>query len=356
MKRRAFVLLLLAMIAAASEFVAWVGIEFLAPNLRMTRTILMLPDDTQPVFMNTVSQAYLLYAPNPDFASQGHNPLGFRGKAVTLAKTPGTARVLVLGGSTVYGWNAGADETYPAALEQLINKEGGPRVEVMNAGLPAGTSAESFTHYHFKFAYFHPDIVVIEAGGNDANASAAPYYHPDYSHRRQVLTPLTRLSSIGKALLHSYAVSLILIPIVEGLHPADITVDRPAAPPTIRWYPEIPAGNDQPQLEATSVGFERNVKSLIAEAKADGATVLLLPFIDDPAFHDRPEVATRVVYDDALLEKIGKETNTDFLPMSGKQISPQNWLDNCHLNGPGNMEKARIILPELKKLIAAIHQ
>ena len=148
------------------------------------------------------AQPYLVAVPTPGFhedpldreLSPGkvfHNKQGYRGKAVSMERTPGFVRVLCLGGSTTYGWGTSAmGSSYPAQLEQIITEDLPPEVrgiEVINGGLPWGTTAEMLTHYHFKFQYFRPDLTIINTGGNDAIASAGLYYQPDYSHWRRPL-------------------------------------------------------------------------------------------------------------------------------------------------------------------------
>ena len=69
-----------------------------------------------------VGQPYLTYVPAPNY-KQGlnyHNEQGYRGKAVSMERRPGVARVLCLGGSTTYGDGVeDSNATYPAQLEKV---------------------------------------------------------------------------------------------------------------------------------------------------------------------------------------------------------------------------------------------
>ena len=67
------------------------------------------------------------------------NDLGFRDpRNYSLAKTPGTFRILVLGDSVTFGHGAVYETTYPYLLEQRL-KQWRPDVEwqVWNLGVPA---------------------------------------------------------------------------------------------------------------------------------------------------------------------------------------------------------------------------
>ena len=100
-------------------------------------------------FQNMVGQSYLNFVPAPSYTNaygRQHNAHGYRGELVPVKKVPGSLRVVCLGGSTTYGWAVrDPDATYPAQLQRLLAADlpaGFRRVEVINAGLAWGTSAE----------------------------------------------------------------------------------------------------------------------------------------------------------------------------------------------------------------------
>ncbi|MBI3735066.1 hypothetical protein HY256_00945, partial [Candidatus Sumerlaeota bacterium] len=127
---------------------------------------------------SVIGYPYLLYICAPNNAERGHNRYGFRGPEVAVKRSPGIARILFLGGSTTYGPAVAADQTYPAQVQSLLKEQLGSKytdIEVINGGLPFGTTAELLTHYHFKYHYYRPDIVVINAGGNDAQLCPGPF-------------------------------------------------------------------------------------------------------------------------------------------------------------------------------------
>ena len=159
-----------------TELVCAIVLETALPELNQMRKILKGDVPAGESFQRAIGQSYLNYVPAPGYTDEGgiqHNEQGYRGNPVTFQRRPGVKRILFLGGSTTYGWGIGrADQTYPAYLEHLINQAllpSGGKVEVINAGLPWGTTAEMLTHYHFKFHFYRPDLVILNPGGMTRN-------------------------------------------------------------------------------------------------------------------------------------------------------------------------------------------
>lgn len=94
----------------------------------------------------------------------GVNVWGYRGAPIG-AKQPGERRVVMLGGSTVFGWGLPAHESIPAFLERRLNAGGG-RFSVVNLGAP-GQGAHGFAFDLADFEYLDYDIVCLYEGYND---------------------------------------------------------------------------------------------------------------------------------------------------------------------------------------------
>jgi lysophospholipase L1-like esterase len=95
------------------------------------------------------------------------NAQGFRGTVDYGEKAPGTLRVVVLGGSAVWGPLVHDDETIPAYLQEELESRLGQPVEVINSGV---TSERSFEELRRLIAYIlplKPDVVVVYDGRND---------------------------------------------------------------------------------------------------------------------------------------------------------------------------------------------
>jgi len=73
--------------------------------------------------------------------------------------------VVFLGDSLTAGYGLSADEAYPAHVAELLAARG-VRARILNAGVSGDTSAGGLARLDW-FLRQHPDVVVVELGGND---------------------------------------------------------------------------------------------------------------------------------------------------------------------------------------------
>jgi hypothetical protein len=102
----------------------------------------------------------------------GLNAWGYRGPAVGRKK-PGEIRVVVLGGSTAFGYGVTWDHAYPAILQQRLNETGTGQYTVVNLGY----NSEGVYSFHFTlqdFAYLDYDVVLLYEGYNDIIGDQQP--------------------------------------------------------------------------------------------------------------------------------------------------------------------------------------
>jgi acyl-CoA thioesterase I len=82
-------------------------------------------------------------------------------KAPRYAEVPTASTVLAIGDSLTYGTGAPAEAAYPALLAALTGWK------VINAGVPADTSAQSRARLPTLLAEHAPRLVLLSIGGND---------------------------------------------------------------------------------------------------------------------------------------------------------------------------------------------
>jgi lysophospholipase L1-like esterase len=123
---------------------------------------------------------YTLIKPNSHYEWQGIpvdiNSHGLRGPETAFTKPPGTFRVLNLGDSVAMGWGVREDETYGRRLEQMLNKQGtgGPRYEVINAGVPGWNQANELAYLQAIGLKYKPDLVLVDVTlANDVYGKSA---------------------------------------------------------------------------------------------------------------------------------------------------------------------------------------
>ena len=109
-----------------------------------------------------------LYLHNKFSRSAGFNVWGYRGP-VAARKQSGEYRVVMLGGSTTYGYGGLADEAIPAVLERdLAGRSAGPyrRFSVVNLGYN-NEGAYSFKFTLDDYRYLRYDLAILYEGYND---------------------------------------------------------------------------------------------------------------------------------------------------------------------------------------------
>ena len=116
----------------------------------------------------------------PDYRAETVNvdSMGFRGQGFEVPKPEGTYRIVVLGGSAAFGAGVPDEMTIPAYLEAGLDYF--PyRVEVINAGVPGGTSFGELWRALNQLPKVGPDLVVVYSGYND---SLARHDNPGIAH------------------------------------------------------------------------------------------------------------------------------------------------------------------------------
>ncbi len=101
---------------------------------------------------------------------------GLRSPGPIPPKADGEYRVLVLGGSTIFGVGAADDETAPRYLERILSDElaghslaAVERVRVLNGGQGAYNSTQELVFFVTELALREPDLVVVVDGYNDVH-------------------------------------------------------------------------------------------------------------------------------------------------------------------------------------------
>jgi hypothetical protein len=117
------------------------------------------------------------------FRSEGEafvriNSAGFRDRERTLAKPPGTFRIVILGDSMIEALQVDMEKTFAALLERQLNKCSAfdsRKVEVLNLGVSSYGTAQQLLNYRLHGAKYSPDLVLTAffAGNDVRNNSAA---------------------------------------------------------------------------------------------------------------------------------------------------------------------------------------
>ena len=152
-----------------------------APPLALSRYHAVLGWDKTPGAAQTVRR------PEFDISLQ-FNSKGLRGPERDYAKPPGTRRVLILGDSFAEGYYVEEGQTVRAVLEDLLDREGCGRWEVINGGTIAYSTDQEYLFYKTEGHRYGAEAVMVLFYYNDLyyNASEVgpggepkPYFEVD---------------------------------------------------------------------------------------------------------------------------------------------------------------------------------
>ncbi|GIW99281.1 MAG: hypothetical protein KatS3mg111_2614 [Pirellulaceae bacterium] len=175
------------------------------------------------------------------------NSRGLRGPEIPSAKSPDVVRILVVGGSAVFGYLV-PDAQDPCRMLEACLRERGHRVEVINAGVPGYNVTQCRARLQADLAPLRPDVVLVYSGWNDIPwliAGAAPL------HRRVTPAP----PWWKRALVHSTLYGFLRYRLFP---PAEPVFTPPPAPGT-----RI--------TEAGAAVFEREYRELVRGIRQLGA-------------------------------------------------------------------------------------
>ena len=128
------------------------------------------------------------------------NSMGFRGDEFQQQKPHECLRIVCLGGSTTFSPRVENAKTYPRLLQDKLRSTCPDlQIEVINAGAPGYTSAESLINFQLRVLDLSPDMVVIYHAVNDIHPRVVPGFQADYSHYRKGFHPPEKTVSFALA-------------------------------------------------------------------------------------------------------------------------------------------------------------
>lgn len=216
------------------------------------------------------------YACRPQAQGQGWriNNVGFRGGDVSPARPPSVYRIAALGASTTFGIKVGEETTYPRQLEKVLaaRLRGKPRVQVVNAGVPGYTTAETLASLCFRVLDLCPNMVIVYHGINDVHPRVADGFRPDYAHFRQRIELGFQKNLFDHAFGRSYLYLCFRNLLLRKLDLTTVTVRQNTA---LMSFEKQKANFDK----TTSDAFRRNVRHIIRTCKADDVVPVLVTFV-----------------------------------------------------------------------------
>jgi lysophospholipase L1-like esterase len=317
-------------------------------------------------FVESVGKAYERHPffvvsgrPGGGFDLAGHkvefDERGYRKPAAAGPK--GTKfRVVCIGGSTTFDLLAATgDDTWPARLAQIL----GPDYEVVNAGFPGWTTAESLIALELRDVDLAPDLIVSFAGLNDLQPGSHRPFRRDYAKGHgEVLPRILGVDRIPVALASRFVFVEWLL---DRMEPAREEVGGYS--PVFNW-----SGGDRAAKlpdEAVAV-FARNLRSTVGVARVHGAATLLVAQQirlrqgrpDDHGYIASwvPGLTPEAIVDglarnNAAAAAIGTTSGARFFdPFAAGAFRDADFADPFHFSAAGSQKMAESLAPVVREI------
>lgn len=289
-----------------------------------------------------------------------HNSLGYRGEEVVVPKPDGVYRIVAIGGSTTYG--GGVDDyrqAYPYLLQQYLNERGYENVEVVNAGVGGYRTWESLINLQFRVLDLEPDLIIIYHAINDI---APRLVWPPSEYRGDLSGYLDPPLIFRPSLIERSNLARMVMISLDLTQPA-IALSRTWAPRTEFSYEalfeEQRSEGTYPQgifLEVSAqemlrqnppIYFERNLRSMVAIARANGIEVILATFVYSPDFKyvqvSSPEYQSALAEHNDVIRLITASTEAHLFDFASLMPTNEKYFtDGVHFTFEGNQLRANL--------------
>ena len=273
----------------------------------------------------------------------GQNALGYRGDEISVPKPPEVFRIVVSGGSSIYGTTNPYNETAPYYLQQVLHDDyGATNVEVINDGVSGYTSWNNLVDLSTRVLALQPDLVIVYPGANDIGPREVPSECYSGESPFLGLDPRRRLRAEPDELSPSVLYRFIAINLGWMENPADVGggfADSHLGCGTQAEYDEI-AHNVEVNRP---IYYERNLRNMIGIARANGFLIMFATCAyDHNSPYALPYWRTALAEHNAITTQIAQENGALFLDYT--TIAPTDksyWSDSIHMTSKGNLSFAQ---------------
>lgn len=363
-KRLLFSVILIVGVLALGEVCASLYYYFLLPahDREMVENLLGFEASNEFDIVRFQAHPYFNYVGNPDyvFPEDGyrlHNSRGFRQPEWPDGKTPGTARILAVGGSTTYGAHYREHtQVWPFLLETSLNARYDMPVEVFNLGLPSYTTHEILGVVAMLAPELAPDILIIHVGANEAFTACYPDEGgPDNTNARFAWAYQPVPAWVKNLMRRSFFARYV------GFVWASKTGRLPKNMITTVQYP---APDDKTIIEnsrrATGTYFRRTLGTLIALSRHIGAEPVLLTHPLHAGWQPKEIYYQSVIpamhRNNDILRDVAAEYGVLMVDLYAMFQTPEVFLDAIHASPEGMQAKADILSEQLTPLLDEIQE
>ena len=305
-----------------------------------------------------VAHPYFNFVNNPLYATAGglrpHGPIGIRTTSgPPTEKRDGVTRIIALGASTTYGYYfEDGSRVWPSLLEADFRQGIDPDIEVLSVSVPSHTTYELIGVAAMWIPEFHPDVVLLHTGLNDAFTVAFPDEGgPDNSAFRHAWTHRPLPPFVRGMMRSSYLGRVIGMGwLARGSHAiGDMTRAMQFPPPDRRSAEE--------NIErATGRYFRRNVETIVALVSRVGAVPVLINMPLNPDWKTGQDfyydaVSAAVRRNNGILAEIAEQEGLVLVDLYSRMRDPGIYLDAVHVNDEGMRQKSAHVGAAIRPLL-----
>jgi len=313
------------------------------------------------------------------------NSQGYRGREFTVEKPDSVTRIIVYGGSQVFGTAANEPNDWPHLMEAYLKSKGYNTVEVINAGVPGHASFDSVGRLFSEGHRYSPDIVILDNAWNDIKyfkekkplfrvfKPAKPWLDPRLYYRfpgdRYLSEHLQVYGRIRNNLMNWY--------VGGGLEARQAASGQETKRSTdnaidLKGINGAGAGGIFiPVSEYALSQFKLNVQSFVDLAKNIHAIPVLMTQPRLVSRENTPDQKKRIVYDfvgldhnatiwsfektDAIYRKVAKQKSSTLIDVSSILTGiDEYFVDHVHLSKSGNEATARFVGDEIIHILTKL--
>jgi len=287
------------------------------------------------------------------------NKLGYRGHEFEPNKPDGKIRLIFYGGSHVFDIWMPEGEDWPHRVERILNQNGFPQVEVINAGVPGFVSFECFSSLWSEGHVFSPDYVVFCCAWNDIKnrfQSGEPLLRQLHPEAADSDPRLNYQGSLDRFLCEHFQ---LFVRLRQRYYDWKFSADLEGA--TAHREPKF----DFDLNEAALKQYKLNVQLFVDCAKDIGAVPVLMTearlavrtgapgeVVDAPPGRAGETLLTGYERIEQILGDVAREKNavliTSSTALNGRQ---EFFADRVHLTEKGSAELAGLVAQEMTRLL-----
>lgn len=295
---------------------------------------------------------------------------GYRGDSFPPRKATGTTRIIVIGGSAVFDQYvsdsiSSYNNSWPNLVQEQLRAKGYENIEVINAGIPGHSSADSLGRFISQLWMYEPDYLVIYHGWNDIKFWNSLAIDPD----QPLITRVRPYERDANLFMYyngfwdqTFAKSQLYVKLRNRYLRSKNHVGTEGI---------VPAGTEYAEhyLQYGPEQFRLNVELMVNACKLLDITPILVTQATLVVRDLPPGDRTRVRYDYQqltheglvrafeqtydIIQSIGIRTNTEIIDVASEMNGRSNlFVDHVHTTPAGSKALARLVSDALASRIA----